>query len=423
MKLLVKKGKTSKRVLIFIQDSSSSTGAGLPGLTNSSSGLTCYRVREDDGNTGAVQLPLVAGTRGTWSSGGFVEKDPTNTPGFYELGLDNAGLVAGSDTVLYMLKGATNMAPLPIEIQLVDFDPQNAQLGLPVDANNLLKVDVEDWKGASAPANTGDAFARLGAPAGASVSVDIAAVKAAIPTIQAIVTAIFQDLMSSADFGTAGSFGALVKANLDTNVGSRLASSSYIPPPTPAQISNVILTDTMSADLSAPGSLGYIVGHAPGWYTSPPTPPTPAQIAMQVWQDLLASADFGTANSVGALVKAVLSAIPAFPTNFSNSKIDTNGRYAIQSGVTKDVAFPNFAFLMTDPSGNELPNLTLANITAQRLLDNGTWTACDNAPRANIGNGVYLIDLTANDRNGSVVSYKFSATGAEDTIVNLNTTP
>jgi len=40
------------------------------------------------------------------------------------------------------------------------------------------EVDVTDWKGATAPAMTGDAFARLGAPAGASVSADIAAIEA-----------------------------------------------------------------------------------------------------------------------------------------------------------------------------------------------------------------------------------------------------
>lgn len=50
---------------------------------------------------------------------------------------------------------------------------------------NQLDVNVIDWKGATAPAMTGDAYARLGAPAGASVSADIAAVKvdtAAVPT-------------------------------------------------------------------------------------------------------------------------------------------------------------------------------------------------------------------------------------------------
>lgn len=40
-----------------------------------------------------------------------------------------------------------------------------------------LGVNVVNWKGATAPAMTGDAFARLGAPTGASVSADVAAVK------------------------------------------------------------------------------------------------------------------------------------------------------------------------------------------------------------------------------------------------------
>lgn len=40
-----------------------------------------------------------------------------------------------------------------------------------------LGINVVNWKGSAAPDNTGDAYGRLGAPAGASVSVDIAAVK------------------------------------------------------------------------------------------------------------------------------------------------------------------------------------------------------------------------------------------------------
>lgn len=40
------------------------------------------------------------------------------------------------------------------------------------------KADVDDWKGSTAPAMTGDAYARLGAPAGASLSADVAAVQA-----------------------------------------------------------------------------------------------------------------------------------------------------------------------------------------------------------------------------------------------------
>jgi hypothetical protein len=42
---------------------------------------------------------------------------------------------------------------------------------------NQIDANVLDWKSATAPAMTGDAYARLGAPAGASVSADVAAVK------------------------------------------------------------------------------------------------------------------------------------------------------------------------------------------------------------------------------------------------------
>lgn len=45
-----------------------------------------------------------------------------------------------------------------------------------VGEGRAIRADVHAWKGATAPAMTGDAFARLGAPAGASVSADVASV-------------------------------------------------------------------------------------------------------------------------------------------------------------------------------------------------------------------------------------------------------
>lgn len=46
------------------------------------------------------------------------------------------------------------------------------------------------------------------------------------PTAAQITTAIFTDLLAGSDFSTVGSFGKLVKDNLDTNVGSRMATYS-----------------------------------------------------------------------------------------------------------------------------------------------------------------------------------------------------
>jgi hypothetical protein len=46
----------------------------------------------------------------------------------------------------------------------------------------VMAADVEQWLSATAPANTGDAFARLGAPAGASVSADLVTIASYIDT-------------------------------------------------------------------------------------------------------------------------------------------------------------------------------------------------------------------------------------------------
>lgn len=129
MKLSVVKGATSVLVRIFIQDSSSTTGAGLTGLVFNTAGLTCYRMRDDDGNAGGTVISLATATLGTWATGGFKEKDATNCPGWYEFGIPNAAVATGSRSVDFHFKGATNMAPLPVEIELTGWDNQDAVHG------------------------------------------------------------------------------------------------------------------------------------------------------------------------------------------------------------------------------------------------------------------------------------------------------
>lgn len=131
MKLILKAGQTSQRIFIFVQDSSATTGVGLSGLTNASSGLIWYVAREDDGNAGGTAVSIVSATKGTFTSGGFVEKDATNMKGVYELGIPNTALATGSKYCVMMLSGATNMAPVLVEIELVTFDPfDTVRLGL-----------------------------------------------------------------------------------------------------------------------------------------------------------------------------------------------------------------------------------------------------------------------------------------------------
>lgn len=74
------------------------------------------------------------------------------------------------------------------------------------------QVDVEAWKGAAAPANTGDAFARLGAPAGASVSADIAEVEGETDTILANTTGITFTVANQVDVNVVDWKGAAAPA-------------------------------------------------------------------------------------------------------------------------------------------------------------------------------------------------------------------
>ena len=109
-------GATDKTIDIFLQDSSSATGGGLTGLTNASSGLTCYYRK---GATGTVtQLTLASQTvGGAHTDGGFVELDSTNAPGTYRLDLSDA-MVSAEGTLTIYLHGASNLLQTPIRVHV-----------------------------------------------------------------------------------------------------------------------------------------------------------------------------------------------------------------------------------------------------------------------------------------------------------------
>lgn len=116
MKLIVPKGSTSVSVDVFIRDNSVSTGVGLTGLAFNTASLTAYYTRQ---NAAATAITLATQTAtGAYSSGGFVEVDGTNMPGLYRLDIPDAVLASGVNQAYIMLKGAANMEPCVIEIQL-----------------------------------------------------------------------------------------------------------------------------------------------------------------------------------------------------------------------------------------------------------------------------------------------------------------
>ncbi len=162
MKLITPLGATSQIWQVFVMDSSSSTGAGLTGLVFNSGSLTAYYHRDTD--TTATAISLVTMTVGTFTSSGFKEIDATNMPGWYQFCPPNAALASGAKNCGFHLKGATNMAPLPIECQLVAFDPNDAvrlgltalpnaaagaSTGLPLSVDSSGRVDVLKINGTS----------------------------------------------------------------------------------------------------------------------------------------------------------------------------------------------------------------------------------------------------------------------------------
>lgn len=125
MKYQYVKGSTSVIIPVFIQDSSSTTGAGLAGLDESSSIVGGYVRPGEVGLALAVDQNVT--TEGTYEAPSTDNQIRIGTPanmraGTYELHLHNDLVAAGADSVFITLGGATDMADLVIEIQLTGFD-------------------------------------------------------------------------------------------------------------------------------------------------------------------------------------------------------------------------------------------------------------------------------------------------------------
>lgn len=285
----IKKGATGQSIYFDILDSTSTTGARKTGLAYDTSGLKATYVRGGDVAT-AITLATLAAANSVWSSGGFKEVDSTNAPGIYRLDMPNAAFATGAESVVVVLTGASGMVAVSETVQLVDntvLDAYN-RLGAPAGASisadiaavktdaaavktktdsltftvgGLVDANIVDWKGATAPAMTGDAYARLGAPAGASISADIAAAPAAVWTVSTrllsagtnIVLAKGTGITGLNDLDAAGVRAAagLASANLDTQLGAISAKTTNLPSSPAAVGSAMTLTSGERTTLAA----------------------------------------------------------------------------------------------------------------------------------------------------------------------------
>src|SRR3990167_9011231 len=123
-KLSRKKGITSQILHVFIQDSSSTTGAGLTGLAYNTASLACRYINAGGTLSGAITLQDIT-TLGTYEAPTastnmrFKEVNSASpSQGVYELHLHNDWMNLTGGSIVIMLAGATNMAQTRFEIDL-----------------------------------------------------------------------------------------------------------------------------------------------------------------------------------------------------------------------------------------------------------------------------------------------------------------
>jgi hypothetical protein len=138
MKEILKRGATSNILRVFLQDSTSTTGAGKTGLTSGSAGLTIATITDNETSATAYSGGNVeaVGTLGVYSAPTagkcrFSELSSSNFPGVYEIQIADARFSIANSTQLLICIQATGVAPVFVEYQIVAVDLMDAvRLGL-----------------------------------------------------------------------------------------------------------------------------------------------------------------------------------------------------------------------------------------------------------------------------------------------------
>lgn len=132
MKKIVKRSNTSNLLRVFLQDSTSTTGAGKTGLLFSTSGLIISTIADNEATattyTSAGSTIETITTLGTYATPTatkcrFKEVDATNFPGVYEIQLADARFAVANSQQLLVSILCTGTAPVYVEYQLVAVDP------------------------------------------------------------------------------------------------------------------------------------------------------------------------------------------------------------------------------------------------------------------------------------------------------------
>lgn len=197
-------GTTNFMFGIFVRDTSSTTGAGLAGLTHTTPGLIAEYRRE--GQATWTSIPLVGGTLGSYLSGSLVADGAL--AGAYEFDPPNACFLTGATWVKIRLRGAANMLPVLAEFELDQLPYQDA----------IIPVDVQRWLDKAVQADASDYPFVAVSPGGIS---NTSLTTTAYSAIAAAVWAVLTSTLTAA-----GTIGKLIVDNLNATVGSRSTQTS-----------------------------------------------------------------------------------------------------------------------------------------------------------------------------------------------------
>lgn len=182
------------------------------------SSFTVYRSR-NGGTATAMTTPTIN------------ETSSANMPGVYELLLDEDMTIDAGDDEQEMVVHVTHAGMAPVTRAFTLFRPKITSgntLGVESDGD-LTKVNTLDGH----TAQTGDSFARIGAPTGASVSADVAAVKSETASIVADTDELQMDdvpgLIAALNDLSAADVNAQLDAAFTTQMADSVAAHGAIP--------------------------------------------------------------------------------------------------------------------------------------------------------------------------------------------------
>ena len=175
----IKAAATSQTIDIFVLDSSSTIGAGLTGLAFNTAGLTCYYRKGALGTPTSVTLATLALVTTAWATGGFIAVDATNMPGVYRLDIPNVVIDTAGMVTMY-LRGATNMAPVVLELEVVAVDIYDTiRLGLTALPNTACTTNAS-------LITSGTGTAQLSVASGLVTLAGVTHTGAVIPTVTTV---------------------------------------------------------------------------------------------------------------------------------------------------------------------------------------------------------------------------------------------